>query len=207
MQSIQVNLKFMQENLAMFSFCISLLALVATWGNFWNSRRVFLASNYPKIKAKLYLPNRQTLPVYDVCNESDKITANDLRIEVSIRSWLDFSLFKGRWFTYTLEKITRLKPLESFVPSGMSSDDLIQWLKERGYEPKPLSAEKSVKDQKVHSCISIKKSYRVRLDVYYTSNIFGANKICRISKKYKLISCFNSQAIDPRDEFYWKLVE
>jgi hypothetical protein len=204
MQPIQVNLKFIQENLAVFSFCISLLALVATWGNFWNSRRVFLASNYPKIKAKLYLLNRSTLPVYDVRNESDKITANDLRIEVGIRTWLEFSVFRGRWFTYTVEKFTRLKPLESFVPSGMSSDDLIQWLKERGYEPAPPV---SVEDQKIHSCISIKKSYRVRLDVYYTSNVFGANKICRISKKYKLISCFNSEAIDPRDKFYWKLVE
>jgi len=204
MQPIQVNLKLIQENLAVFSFCISLLALVATWGNFWNSRRVFLASNYPKIKAKLYLPNRYTLPVYDVRNESDKITANDLRIEVGIRRWLEFSVFRGRWFTYTVEKLTRLKPLESFVPSGMSSDDLIQWLKERDYEPAPPV---SIEDQKIHSCISIEKSYRVRLDVYYTSNVFGANKICRISKKYKLTSYSNSKAIDPRDEFYWKLVE
>jgi hypothetical protein len=86
----------------------------------------------------------------------------------------------------------------------MSSDDLIQWLKERGYEPEPPV---SIEDQKIHSCISIKKSYRVRLEVYYTSNVFGASKICRISKKYKLISCFNSEAIDLRDEFYWKLVE
>jgi hypothetical protein len=202
-QPIQINLKFIQENLAILSFCISLLALVATWANFWNSRRVFLSSNYPKIKVKL-LPNRHYLPIYDVCNESDKITANDLQIEVSIISWLEFSVFRGRWFTYTLEKLARLKPLESFVPSGVSSDDLIQWLNERGYEHAPPM---SVKEQKIHSCISVKKSYRVRLDVYYTSNIFGANKVCRISKKYKLISCSDPQAIDPRDEFYWKLVE
>lgn len=204
MQLIQENLRFIQENLAVFSFCISLFALVATWGNFWNSRRVFLASNYPKIKAKLYLLNIYTLPIYDVCNESDKITANDLTIEVSIRNWLEFSIFKGRWFTYTIEKLARLKPLESFVPSDMSSDDLIRWLKERGYEP---ALPVSVEEQKIRSCISEKKSYRVRLDVYYTSNVFGADKICKISKKYKLMSCSNSLAVDPRDEFYWKLIE
>jgi hypothetical protein len=161
-QPIQVDLEFIQKNIGIFSFCISLLALVATWGNFWNSRRVFLASNYPKVKAKLYLPNRDTLLTYLVSNESDKITANDLRIEVSIRSWLEFSVFKGRWFTYTLVKLTRLKPLESFVPSGMSNDDLVQWLKERGYEPEPPV---SFEDQKIHSCISTRKSYRVRLNV------------------------------------------
>jgi hypothetical protein len=203
-QLIQVNLRFIQENLAVFSFCISLLALVATWGNFWNSRRVFLASNYPKITGKLYLPNRDMLPVYKVCNESDKITANDLRIEVSIVNLLEFSVFKCKWFTYTLAKLARLKPLENFVPSDLSSDDLIQWLKERGYEPVPPV---SVEKQKICSCISEKKSYRVRLDVYYTSNVFGADKICKISKKYKLMSHSDSKAVDPRDEFYWKLIE
>lgn len=187
----------MQENLAVFSFCISLLAL-------WNSRRTFLASNYPKIKAKL-LPNRHYLPSrYDICNESDKITANDLRVEVRIISWLEFSVFKGRWFTYTSAKLSRLKPLESFVPSGMPSNDLIQWFNERGYEAAPPM---SVEDQKIASYISVKKSYRVRLDVRYTSNVFGANKVCRISRKYKLVSCLDPQAIDLRDEFYWKLVE
>jgi hypothetical protein len=204
---MRLNLKLIQDNLAVLSVCISLFALVATWGNFWNSRRVFLASNYPKIKARLYPPNRYTLPIYDVCNESDKITANDLRIEVGVGSWLEFSVFKGRWFTYTLEKLTRLKPLENFVPSGMSSEDLVKWLKERGYESAPLSAEKSVKNQKIHCCISINKSYKIRLNVHYTSNVFGANKICKISKKYKLISCSNFQATDPSDEFYWKLEE
>jgi hypothetical protein len=95
-----MNPKFIQENLAVFSFCISLLALVATWGNFWNSRRVFISSNYPKIKAKLYLSNRYTLAVYDVCNESDKITANDLRMELALevgtRRWLESGVLKGR---------------------------------------------------------------------------------------------------------------
>ncbi len=197
-------MQHIQENLSIFSCCISLFALVATWGNFYNSRRTFLASNYPKIKAKLYLLNRDNLPVYDIRNESDKIIANDLRIEVSIRNCLEYSAFKDKWFTYTLEKLARLKPLESFVPSGMSSNDFIKWLKERGYEP---ASPKSIEDQKILSYISIEKSYRVRLEVYYTSHVFGANKICRISKKYKLISRCNSQAIDTRDKFYWELVE
>jgi hypothetical protein len=89
----------------------------------------------------------------------------------------------------------------------MSSDDLLQWLKEKGYEPEPISSEKSIYGQKIHSFIFREKSYRVLLDVYYTSNVFGTNKVCRISKRHKLISCSNSQAIDSRDEFYWKLVE
>lgn len=202
MQSIQGNLKFIQENVAVFSICISLLALVATWGNFWNSRRVFLASNYPKIRAKLYLFNRYTLPVYDIYNESDKITANDIQIEVRIRNWFEFSVFKSRWFIYTHENLARLKPLESFVPSDLSSNEFCQWLKDRGYEAAPPIL---IEAQTIHSRISVEKSYSIRLTVSYTSNIFGANKICKISNKYKLISCCNAQAVDPRDKFYWKL--
>lgn len=203
MQTTQVDLRFIQENLAVFSLCTSLLTLVAIWGNFWNSRRAFLASNYPKISAKLYLLNRYTPPVYHVSNESDKIPANDIRVEISITNWLEFGVFRGRWFTYTVEKLERLKPLESFGKSDMTNDDLIQWLNERGYEPQlPVSVE----DQKIYSHISEKKSYRVRLDVCYTSNIVGASKIRKISKKYKLISCSNSQIIDTRDKFYWQLL-
>jgi hypothetical protein len=205
-QYIEVVLKFTKENLAIFSFCISLLALIATSINSWNSRRVFLASNYPKITARLYLMDRCTLPIYDIFNESDKIIANDLQIEVSIRSMLDFSVFKGRWFTYTSEKVARLKPLESFLPSGVSGNDLIEWLKNRGYDQKPLSAEKSLKDQKIYSCISPAKSYKIRLNICYTSNVFGANKICRISRKYRLLSCSNLQTTDSNDKSYWKLI-
>ena len=120
--------------------------------------------------------------------------------------YLEFNLFRGKWFVYTIEKLARLKALENFVPSGMSSDDFIQWLQARGHERETFSAEKSIKDREILSGISTKKSYRVRLDVSYTSHIFGATKICRISKKYKLMSCSNVQAIDTRDESYWKLV-
>jgi hypothetical protein len=150
--------------------------------------------------------NRYTLPAYDIFNESDKIIANDLRIEVDIRSLLEFSVFKGGWFTYTSEKIARLKPLESFLPSGVYGNDLTEWLRKRGYDQKSLSAEKSVKDQKMYSCISPTKSYKVRLNIYYTSNVFGANKICRISKEYRLVSHSNLQTTDSKNEFYWKLI-
>jgi hypothetical protein len=203
-QSIQVNLKFIQENLAILSLCISIFALVATWANFWNSRKTFLASNYPKVKAVIYLNSRDSLPVYHISNESDKVTASDIRIEVSIRSLAEFDVFKGKWFIFTEEKLSRLKPLEGFVPSGMTSDDLIQWLKERGHQQ---TIPVSVSDQRILSRISVKKSYKVRLNVYYTSNVFGANKICKISEKYRLRSCSNTEATDPRDKFYWKLIE
>jgi hypothetical protein len=190
---------FAKENLAIFSFCISLFTLIA-------SRRVFLASNYPKITAKLYLMDRCALPIYNIFNESDKIMVNDLRIEVGIRSLLEFNVFRGRWFIYTSEKVARIKPLESFLPSGIYGNDLIEWLKKRGYDQKPLSAEKSLNDQKMYACISPAKSYKVRLNVYYTSNVFEAKRICKISKKYTLISCPNLQEADPKDEFYWKLL-
>ena len=202
MQSIQASLKFFQDNLAVFSFFMSLLALVATWGNFWNARRAFLASNYPKIQANFSCLNQQTLPVYDVYNESDKITANNIQIEISIRNWSDFNVFKGKWLTYTYAKLARLKPLESFVPSGLSSDELCVWLKDRGYEPSPLD---TVEKQKISLCISEKKSYSIRLIVNYTSNLFGADRVCKITKVCQLISCSRSETIDPRDKFYWKL--
>ncbi len=205
MQFIQESLKFIQDNLSSFSLCISLFALVATWGNFWNSRRVFLASNYPKIRAELYLSDPQTLPVYDIRNESDKITANELQIKVSIKSWLEFNVLKGGWFIYTNEKLARLRPLESFVPSGLTSNEFCEWLKDRGYEPAPITPLESLEQQKIYSCISEENSYSVRLSVTYTSNIYGANKVCKIYKKYRLVSCPNSQAAEPRDQFYWKL--
>lgn len=66
------------------SLCISLLAVVATWGNFWNSRRTFAFANYPKLRAELKLFDNQHLPIYSLFNESDKISANDICITISI---------------------------------------------------------------------------------------------------------------------------
>jgi len=85
----------------------------------------------------------------------------------------------------------------------MSSIDLVQWLKERGYETENFM---SLKDQKILSRISEKKSYRVRLNVYYTSSAFSENKkVFKISKEYKLNSCFSSQKIDWNlVTFWWK---
>ena len=151
--------------------------------------------------------DRCALPLYSIFNESDKIMVNDLRIEVGIRSLLEFNVFKGRWFTYTSEKVTRIEPLESFLPYGVCGSDLTEWLKKRGYKQNLLSAEKSINDQKMYSCISPTKSDKVKLTIYYTSNIFGANKICKVAKKYRLISYSNLQATDTRDKFYWKLVQ
>jgi hypothetical protein len=201
-QTIQENLQFIKENLSIASIVISLLALLATWGNFLNSKKAFLANNYPKIKADLHFLSLDHLPVYKIYNESDKITANDIEIKISIMKWSEFKVFKGKWFTYTSVKLARLKPLESFVPAGLSSDDLIKWLKDRGHEYEPPL---SIEDQKILSHISQDKSYKIRLDVNFTSNIFGANKICNISKKYKLVSCSRENTADPKDTFYWRL--
>jgi hypothetical protein len=201
-QTIQENLQFIKENLSIASIIISLLALLATWGNFLNSKKAFLANNYPKIKADLHFLGLDHLPVYKIYNESDKIAANDIEIKISIIKWSEFKVFKGKWFTYTSVKLARLKPLESFVPTGLSSDDLIKWLKDRGHEYEPPL---SIEDQKILSHISQDKSYKIRLDVNFTSNIFGANKICNISKKCKLVSCSRENAADPKDAFYWRL--
>lgn len=183
---------------------MSLFALLATWGNFLNSRRAFLAATYSKIRAELKLLSRDHLPVCDIYNESDRITANDIRIEISIFNWMELEVFRGRRFTYTHEKLARLRPLESCVPSGLSSDEIIEWFDERGYESLPLI---TLGGQSVLSRISLQKSYTVRLVVTYTSNIFGADKTCKIVKKYKLIPCSNPRAIDSRDQFYWRLCE
>lgn len=201
-QAFQEYLQFFRENLSIASISISLLALVATWGNLLNSKKVFLANNYPKINANLYFISYDCLPVYDIYNESDKITANDIDIKVSIIRWSDFELFKGRWLIYSSIKIARLKPLEKFIPKRLNNNELIKWLQDSGYENNsPLSIE----DQKILLFISQQKSYSIRLDVSFTSNIFGANKVCKISKKYKLVSCSNVKAIDPKDKFYWSL--
>jgi hypothetical protein len=159
-QTIQDNLQFIKENLSIASIIISLLALLATWGNFLNSKKAFLANNYPKIEADLHFLSRDYLPVYKIYNESDKITANDIEIKISIIKWSEFKVFKGKWFTYTSAKLARLKPLESCIPNDLSSDDLIKWLKDRGHESNPLL---SIKDQKILSHISPNKSYRIRL--------------------------------------------
>ena len=201
-QSIQENLLTIKDNLSIISIVISLFALLATWGNFLNSKRAFGAANYPKIRAELKLLSRDTLPVYNIYNESDKLIANDIRIKISVVNWTDFRVFKGRWFTYTHERLARLKPLETFVPSGLSGDELTKWLNDRGLESSPPV---SLKDQEVLSEISLQKSYSVRLSISYTSNMFGASEVCRIVEKCRLTSCFNAEAVDSRDQFYWRL--
>ncbi len=202
MQTIQENLQFIKENLSIASIVISILALLATWGNFLNSKKAFLANNYPKLKAELFLMSRDHLPVYRIYNESDKIIANDIEIKINIIRCSEFKVFKGKWITYTSEKLARLKPLESFIPKDLSSDELIKWLKDRGHESNPVL---SIKDQEILSKIVQSKSYKIRLDISFTSNIFGADKICKISKKYKLVSCSREEVVDIRDAFYWSL--
>jgi hypothetical protein len=204
MQSIGESIQFVQENLSVVSVLISLFALVATCGNFWNSSRAFSASNYPKLRTRLYLFDGYNLPVCDVYNESDSITTNDIKIELSFISWREFKVFKGKWFTYTYEKLERLKPLEQYIPSDLSYDELSQWFRDRGLEPNPPV---SVEAQQFYQHISRKKPYRVRLIVSYKSNVFGANKVCKISQKGKLIPCSRPMGIKQEErDFYWKLV-
>ncbi|MBD1865271.1 MULTISPECIES: hypothetical protein [Trichocoleus] len=163
-----------------------------------------MAGNYPKIRAELKLLSLNCLPVYEIHNESDKLTANDVVIEISITNWMNLRLFKSRWITYTHEKLARLKPLDTFVPSDLSSDELSKWLNDREHRTLPIS----LKAQNALSIITLeKKSYAVRLVVSYTSNMFRANKVCRVVKKYRLTLCSNSKAINERDKFYWRLRE
>ncbi|HCF26630.1 MAG TPA: hypothetical protein DEV81_05355 [Cyanobacteria bacterium UBA11049] len=177
-----------KENL---SLCISLLAVVATWGNFWNSRRTFASANYPKLRAELKLLDKQALPIYSLFNESDKISANDINITISIARLDKLYFERDRWLTYEYVELERLKPQESFPPSYIDSNTS-KWYKSELLSQKPFPK------------ISPANSYDVRLTVKYTSNVFGANKICTISKKYRLVSCHNSEAA-PKYELFWQL--
>lgn len=175
-----------KENL---SLCISLLAVVATWGNFWNSRRTFASANYPKLRAELKLEDNQQLPIYSLFNESDKIYANDIRITISIARPDKWYFDRDRWFTYEYVELERLKPFEGF-PSSHLENEPPKWYKsDLGFQK--------------HYSISPASSYDVRLNVKYTSNVFGANRVCAIAKKYRLVSCHNSEAA--KSDFFWQL--
>ena len=174
-----------KENL---SLCISLLAVVATWGNFWNSRRTFASANYPKLRAELKLLDNRQLPIYSLFNESDKIYANDIRITISIARPDKGYFERDRWFTYEYVELERLKPFECFSSSHLENEPP-KWYKSELLFQKNFS-------------ISPANSYDVCLNVKYTSNVFGANKVCTISKKYRL-SCHNSAA--PDYDFFWQL--
>lgn len=168
------------------ALCISILAVVATWGNFWNSRRTFAAANYPKLRAELnWLPN-QIFPSCSLFNESDKISANDIHITVSIARSDRWYFDSERWFTYEYTELARLKPLEGFPPPKEDNLNLIQWCQTRGYKNRLFIPSESLQLQEIVRQISNSDFYYIRLKVAYTSNVFGANRICKISRTYKL---------------------
>jgi hypothetical protein len=186
-----------KENL---SLCISLLAVVATWGNFWNSRRTFASANYPKLRAELKLQGKQVLPIYSLFNESDKISANDIHITISIARLDKLYFERDRWLTYEYVELERLKPQESFPPFNV---DIPQWCGARGYKRNLCKLSEAGNLPEIISGLSPANSYDVRLSVKYTSNVFGANKVCTIAKKY-LLSCHNSE-VAQKSEMFWQL--
>ncbi len=188
-----------KENL---SLCISLLAVVATWGNFWNSRRTFASANYPKLRAELKLPDKQAFPIYSLFNESDKISANDICITISIARPDKWYFERDRWLTYEYVELERLKPQESFPPFNV---DIPQWCQARGYKRNLCEPSEAWNLHEIISGLSPANSYDVRLIVKYTSNVFGANKVCTIAKKYRLVSCHNSEAAEQKSELFWQL--
>ena len=185
-----------KENL---SLCISLLAVVATWGNFWNSRRTFASANYPKLRAELKLLDKQDLPIYSLFNESDKISANDIHITIRIARPDKWYFERDRWLIYEYVELERLKPQE-IPPFNV---DIPQWCGARGYKRNLCKLSEAGNLHEIISRLSPANSYDVRLIVKYTSNVFGANKVCTIAKKY-LLSCHNLEAAQ-KSEMFWQL--
>lgn len=163
-----------------------------------------LLANYPKLTAELRMSNKQFLPTFRLVNESDQISANQIQITISIARSDKKESEPGKWFCYYDMKLERLKPGEAF-PSCIESnrDDILKWCKQRGYK-NSLNPSKSLERQEILKQLSLAHSQDVRITVMYSSNMFGANKICTISKNYRLESCRDPEALDPRDEFYWK---
>ncbi|MGL5878259.1 MAG: hypothetical protein ACRC2V_10850 [Xenococcaceae cyanobacterium] len=187
------------------ALCISILAVVATWGNFWNSRRTFAAANYPKLRAELnWLPN-QIFPSCSLFNESDKISANDIHITVSVARSDRWYFDSERWFTYEYAELARLKPLEGFpLPQ---EDDLVQWCQTRGYKQRLFIPSESTQLQEIVRQISDLDFYYIRLKVAYTSNVFGANRICKISRTYRIDCQRNMPKLPSKSKVVWEARE
>jgi hypothetical protein len=184
------------------SLCISLLALLATWGNFWNSRRLFAAAHYPKLRAELKLLDTQSLPIYSLFNESDKISANDICITISIARPDKGYFDRERWLTYEYVELERLKPLERFVPSEVNN--IGEWCNERGDRQKFCLSQELLTIEQILKEFPSSDLYKICLKVVYTSNVFGANKVCKIYRHYSLISHESSNFVDSRSH-PWKL--
>ncbi|OWY69527.1 hypothetical protein B7486_20985 [cyanobacterium TDX16] len=187
------------------ALCISILAVVATWGNFWNSRRTFAAANYPKLRAELnWLPDR-IFPSCSLFNESDKISANDIHISVSVARSDRWYFDSERWFTYEYMELARLKPLEGFPPP--KEDNSILWCQTRGYKQRLFIPSESSQLQEIVRQISDLDFYYVRLKVGYTSNVFGANRICKISRTYRIECQQNMPKLPSKSEVVWEARE
>jgi len=148
------------------------------------------------------LLDKQALPIYNLFNESDKISANDIHITISIARLDKWYFERDRWLIYEYVELERLKHQESFPPFNV---DIPQWCGARGYKRNLCELSEAWNLHEIISGLSPANYYDVRLIVKYTSNVFGANKVCTIAKKYRLVSCYNSEAAEQKSEFFWQL--
>ena len=192
---------------------ISILALLFSVLSYYISRKAFAASSYPKLKAILELNHKDSLPNYTLINESNSLSANNINLTISIAipDLYICKVARKKWVVYSKANLSRLKPGEKFLPDNVVGHDLITWLKEREYDfnDQLLNKDEALKRQEMLEKIDLKKSYDLRLDVNYESNIFESKKPkkIRIKKYYKLTAHQNNRASDIRDKFYWQLNE
>jgi hypothetical protein len=110
-----------------------------------------------------------------------------------------------RWFTYEYTELARLKPLEGFPPP--KEDNLLQWCQTRGYKQRLFIPSESSQLKEIVRQISNSDFYYIRLKVAYTSNVFGANRICKISRTYRLECQQNIAELLSSDRIIWQARE
>ncbi|WP_106167673.1 hypothetical protein [Chroococcidiopsis thermalis] len=135
----------------------------------------------------------------------DKISANDVHITVSVARSDRWYFDRERWFTYEYAELARLKPLEGFPPPP--EDDLVQWCQTRGYKQRLFIPAESAQLQEIVRQIAHSDVYYIHLKVAYTSNVFGANRVCKISRTYRIERQQNMSKLPSKDEVIWEIKE
>ena len=81
---------------------------------------------------------------------------------------------------------------------------MVQWCQTRGYKQRLFILSESAQLQDIVRQISNSDSYYIRLKVAYTSNVFGANKICKISRTYRIERQQNMPELPAGDRLTWE---
>lgn len=84
---------------------------------------------------------------------------------------------------------------------------MLQWCQTRGYKQRLFIPSESSQLQEIVRQISNSDFYYIRLKVAYTSNVFGANRICKISRTYRLEQQQNLVELPSKDSLIWEAQE